>query len=170
MRPLAAIKPSCLKWSFSFVKFLLSCDFCCHRVAWSWLRSVSSNPDNSELSIKHMCSTMTFFLRIAEQIELWSHVDICMRSPIHYPLSNIDAWSINLTSVGSELAEQSRAVIYDFAIFINSFAGKFLKVEKYCWVRKPVRQWPYRTNRLRRPCNCIGHWVVLTPYPRCVQA
>jgi len=105
MRPFAAIKPSCLKWSFSFVKFLLSCDFCCHRVAWSWLRLVSSNPDNSEPSSKHMCSTMTFFLRIAAQTELWSHVDICLHSPILYPLSNIDAWSINLTSVGSELGE-----------------------------------------------------------------
>ena len=46
--------------------------------------------------------------------------------------------------------------------FYHHFTGTFHKAKTYRWVRKPVQPWPYRTNRLRRPCN-----VCLTGNSRC---
>jgi len=60
-------------------------------------------------------------------------------------------WAVNWWST-------AKSSYLGFPISISSCVGTFLKTATYCWVRKQVRPWPYRKNRLSRPCFCeIAH-------------
>ena len=63
-------------------------------------------------------------------------------------LYRVDGFSLS----GQWIDGVQQRVILCFPISIINFVGKFLKTETYCWVRKLVRPWPYRTNKLRWPC------------------
>ena len=50
-------------------------------------------------------------------------------SAFSYPVSNIDAWSINLTSAGDEFAEYSIDKSFQTAISISNLRARFLKLK-----------------------------------------
>jgi len=62
---------------------------------------------------------------------------------------------MGLNSVRGELVDYSKEKLLGFQISISNFVGKFLKTETCCWVRRQIRPWPYRSNRLRRPCTTM---------------
>jgi len=58
-----------------------------------------------------------------------------------------------LNSLGGELAQCSQEQsVWALRILSAVLRASFLKLKAYCRVRKPVRPWPYRTNRLHRAC------------------
>jgi len=85
-----------------------------------------------------MSSTVTFSVRIAAQT--------ASEFQVYALLSSIDAWSMNWRST----LKTNYFGLYDF---YQHFTGTLFKTKMYCWVQK--RPWPYRTNRLRRPCAIV---------------
>jgi len=125
MTPFATIKPNCLK------------------------RSVRHNT-YSKLS-SWICNIFPAYCS-AERIVISQYMS-ALHSLIQYLLSNIDTRWMNLTSLGSELAEYGQGQSFWALRFLSELLrASFLKNKIYCRVRKQARPWPYRTNRLRRPC------------------